>query len=215
MRFFLAAILAPVITFALLVFMANLITNERDLLAESRDNTYFDLLMPSMDESVERKNRHKPKPPEPKPQQVQQPVTQLRAVAPNSVAPAPLPIPNLTLSTSVSAMSIPVPGVMAPAAPVAVQQSQDTMAIPLFRQEPRYPNRALRLGKQGYVVLAFSINESGRVSDIEVLEANPRRLFEKEAIRALKKWKYKPMVVNGKPQVQPGQKIRLDFKLES
>ena len=51
--------------------------------------------------------------------------------------------------------------------------------------------------------------------NIQILEAKPKRLFERDAKRALKKWKYKPTMVNGQAIPQLGQKIRLDFKLES
>ncbi|WP_352311523.1 energy transducer TonB, partial [Psychrobacter sp. W2-37-MNA-CIBAN-0211] len=42
----------------------------------------------------------------------------------------------------------------------------------------------------------------------------PKRLFDREAIRALKKWKYKPKIVDGKPLRQSGMTVQLDFTLE-
>ena len=50
--------------------------------------------------------------------------------------------------------------------------------------------------------------------DIEVIEAEPKRVFDREARRALRKWKYKPKIVDGKPVKQPGMFVQLDFKLE-
>jgi protein TonB len=90
----------------------------------------------------------------------------------------------------------------------------DGDATPIFRIEPRYPIKAARDGKEGYVVLSFTINEIGGVDDVKVIEAKPKRLFDKEARRALKRWKYKPRVVDGKPQKVPGQTVRLDFNLD-
>ena len=34
---------------------------------------------------------------------------------------------------------------------------------------------------------------------LKCLEAQPKRVFDKEARRALRKWKYKPKVVDGVP----------------
>jgi protein TonB len=91
---------------------------------------------------------------------------------------------------------------------------QDGDATPIVRIEPRYPMKAAREGKEGYVILSFSINKLGAVDDVKVIEAKPKRLFNKAARRALRRWKYKPKMVDGKPQKQTGQTIRLDFRLE-
>lgn len=84
---------------------------------------------------------------------------------------------------------------------------------PLVRMEPKYPVEAARAGIEGWVKLMFSIDISGQVSDIEVIDAEPARVFDREAKRALAKWKYKPPVVNGSPQPQSGMQVVLDFKL--
>jgi protein TonB len=48
---------------------------------------------------------------------------------------------------------------------------------------------------------------------VEVLDADPKRVFDREAKRALRKWKYRPKVVDGVAQMQPGLQVRLDFTL--
>jgi len=57
-------------------------------------------------------------------------------------------------------------------------------------------------------------NEIGGVEDVKVIEAQPKRIFDKEARRALRKWKYKPKVVDGKAMKQPGLTVQLDFKMD-
>jgi len=213
MRFLLAAIGAPLISFSLFIFMASLINNQVSLPKEIEENSYFDLVMSQQDESFQSKHRQKPKPPEPKPQVSAVPNLSVKPVMQPPGVRASLDMPAMELSSSVSAMSINMPGIESALAPLA--HVGETMAMPLYRVEPRYPAKALRLGKQGYVVLAFDINEAGQVVNIQILEAKPKRLFERDAKRALKKWKYKPTMVNGKAVPQLGQKIRLDFKLES
>lgn len=90
---------------------------------------------------------------------------------------------------------------------------RDGDATPIVRIEPKYPIQAARDGKEGYVILSFTINKIGGVEDVKVLEAQPKRVFDKEAKRALRKWKYKPKVVEGKPLRQPGLTVQLDFKM--
>ena len=85
---------------------------------------------------------------------------------------------------------------------------------PIVRIEPQYPRKAAMQGIQGWVVLQFDITEAGAVSNVSILDAKPKRIFNMAAKRALLKWKYKPPVVDGKPVAQKGEKVQLDFKLE-
>ncbi|WP_371193261.1 energy transducer TonB [Glaciecola sp. SC05] len=66
---------------------------------------------------------------------------------------------------------------------------------------------------EGWVMLEFDINTLGEPVNISVLESVPARIFDKEAVRALTKWKYKPKIVDGVPVVQKDLKVRLDFTL--
>jgi protein TonB len=91
---------------------------------------------------------------------------------------------------------------------------RDGEATPIVRIEPKYPVQAARDGKEGWVRLSFTINEVGGVEDVDVIEADPKRVFDREAKRALRKWKYKPKIVDGKPVKQPGMRVQLDFTLD-
>ncbi|WP_372881739.1 energy transducer TonB [Psychromonas sp.] len=214
MRLLLACLGAPIISFALLLFMAGLINKEVSQHRHNEETPYFDLLMVNQDESFTRKIRHKAEPPKPMPHTTAVPSEILEASLPNPGLSATLDLPSVALSTGVMAMAISMPGIETMAVP-SNAQSGEMSSTPLYRVEPRYPRKALRLKKQGYVLLSFDINEEGRVSNIQVLEAAPEHLFEKEARQALKKWKYKPMLIDGKPVTQTGQKIRLDFKMDA
>lgn len=55
---------------------------------------------------------------------------------------------------------------------------------------PNYPWRARRQGIEGFVELEFSVDEQGRVTDVEVLDAMPQGVFEKAASKALAKWTF-------------------------
>lgn len=88
-------------------------------------------------------------------------------------------------------------------------------AAPLVRIEPRYPVAAARDGITGWVKLGFSIDETGAVTDIEVLAAEPARTFNKEAVAALKRWKYQPKRQDGVAIKQTGLQVQLDFNLDN
>jgi len=93
----------------------------------------------------------------------------------------------------------------APAAAVALAGATDAIGsgdgnpVPLLRIEPDYPRKAARNGKEGWVKVAFTITERGTVVDPEVLESRPRRLFNRSAMAAIRKWKFRPKVIDGAP----------------
>ncbi|SNY51784.1 outer membrane transport energization protein TonB [Arsukibacterium tuosuense] len=91
----------------------------------------------------------------------------------------------------------------------------DKTATPVVRVEPRFPVEALRDGISGWVKLRFSIDESGSVTDVEVLQAEPRGVFDREAARALRRWKYQPQVIDGKAIRQTNLQVVLDFTVDA
>lgn len=84
---------------------------------------------------------------------------------------------------------------------------------PLVYIPPQYPMRAKRLGLEGYVELEFTIDLNGQVQDVEVRRANPQGVFETEAIRAVRRWKFKPQLENGKPVAKRAAQL-IKFSLE-
>ncbi|WP_341503574.1 TonB family protein [Gallaecimonas sp. GXIMD4217] len=159
------------------------------------------------EDDPQRKTRQIPKkPPPPK-----QPPKPMKAIPDEPSKPQQqmqqLDLPKLDLAARGSG-----PGIGAPS--IGQGLGGDGEATPIFRIDPKYPVEAARDGREGWVLLQFTINEVGGVEDISVIDAEPKRLFDREARRALKKWKYKPKIVDGKPVKQPGMKVTLDFNLE-
>ena len=66
----------------------------------------------------------------------------------------------------------------------------------------------------GWVKLSFTIDKSGAVTDVQVLSAEPANVFNREAMRALKRWKYQPLILNGKAEKRLQLQVQLDFQLE-
>jgi len=69
----------------------------------------------------------------------------------------------------------------------------------IYAADPVYPAAALRSGVEGWVELMFTITETGAVSDIEVVDAQPRGIFESAATEAVGHWRYRPRLANGQP----------------
>ena len=89
----------------------------------------------------------------------------------------------------------------------------DGNVIPLVRIPPQYPMRAKRLKIEGYVTVQFIIDEEGRVEHAQVLQASPEGVFESAALRAIKRWKFKPKSENG-VALKQGATQTIEFKLD-
>jgi protein TonB len=91
--------------------------------------------------------------------------------------------------------------------------SGDSDVIPLVRVSPQYPVAASQRRLEGWVLVEFTITSAGTVTDATAVQAEPPGVFESAALQAVRRWKYKPGVRDGKPFNRPGVRVKLDFKL--
>jgi TonB family protein len=78
---------------------------------------------------------------------------------------------------------------------------------------PEYPQKAMRRELEGYVDLNFTVDQAGEVVDVAVVKAEPADMFEDAAMRALKKWKFKPLVIDGEA-VSQRLALRMRFAMQ-
>ena len=86
--------------------------------------------------------------------------------------------------------------------------------LPIVKVQPIYPRRALERGIEGYVIVQFTVTKQGTTKDIKVVESHPPGVFDRAAVQAAAKFKYKPRVVDGQPIQVPGVKNKITFKIE-
>ncbi len=86
--------------------------------------------------------------------------------------------------------------------------------VAYLRVQPNYPSRALQRGIEGFVDLAFDITAAGATTNIRVINSDPEGVFERAAISALGKWKYKVPSVDGEANGQVDMMTRLTFSIE-
>ena len=94
-----------------------------------------------------------------------------------------------------------------------VDQGAEGDVIPVVVIRPMYPREAAIAGTQGWVKVEFTITEVGTVKDPKVVDARPPRVFNREAIRAILKWKFKPRVVDGTAVERRATQV-IDFTLD-
>ena len=200
-RFLVSVLLGAAVTFALFAFMAFLVSTGDMTKQDSLDNIIVEVNTTPPKSAAERRQRVPPPPPPP-------PKTPPKPQAPepeanNNSGGLTFNMPSVNLSGANTGMSAPGAGF-----------GRDGDASPIVRIDPKYPPQAARDGKEGWVRLSFTITELGGVEEVEVIDAQPKRIFNKAAKRALKKWRYKPKIVDGKPQRRPGLTVQLDFTMD-
>ena len=106
------------------------------------------------------------------------PAPETRAPAPETRAPAPV-------------VAAPVPQPSAPSTPARATTSNALVAI--STPQPAYPPEALRSGIKGTVEVEFVVNRDGSVSDVRVVKANPRGVFDRGVQATVRKWQFQPL----------------------
>jgi protein TonB len=70
-------------------------------------------------------------------------------------------------------------------------------AMLIHRVEPIYPTLPRQTGREGHVELHAIIGTDGAVRFLQFLEGDP--MFYQSALDAVRQWRYKPTVLNGRP----------------
>lgn len=194
-----ALVLAAVVTVALLYGMQALIKSGDSAITDPAQGSVLDFIRLKQEETVQQKER-KPKKP-PKPQEPPPPMDQPQL----SPATADTGDAGFDFSADVAA-DVSLDGGLA-------LESGDGEYLPIVKVQPVYPRRALQRGIEGYVIVEFTVDRTGAVKRPSVIKAEPEGLFDRAAMDAALKFKYKPRVVNGEPTEVSGVQNRITFEL--
>lgn len=104
-----------------------------------------------------------------------------------TAAPLPTPVdatPSRSLASVAPASTRSVPALLSSAAGSDLAVASQTPA--------RYPPQAERRRLEGHVELQFTVGTDGRVSNVQVVHSQPEGVFDREAIRAMQRWRFAP-----------------------
>ena len=192
-RYSVSALLAITITFGLFFLMQLLIASGNKERPEDDDSRFIDMVRVDREEDVQRIERVERPPEQVKPPELLTP--QVNTSAPGrtvynfDVATGPQNLAGTGISTG------------------------DGEYLPIVKVDPVFPRRALEVGVGGYVIVQYTVTTQGTTKDVVVIEADPRGYFERAAVRAAEKYKYKPRVINGQAVEVPGVKTKITFDL--
>jgi protein TonB len=194
--------IAMAITFGLFVLMSSLIASQPGSLVEE-EQTRLNLFRPRvpLDPAIDPPKSKLPEPPV----EQREPLAEVLQIPRTRETRRGL----IALPTGKNGIAIP------PFIPkLKLSASNNHPTIPIIRVNPIYPRIPLQRGIEGWVEVEFTINAAGDVLNPRIVDAEPPGVFNRSVLRAVKSWKYEPMLVDGKPIIQQGVRWHLDFEAE-
>jgi len=145
-----------------------------------------------------------------------EPLQTIDNIKPEEIDPPP-EVPRNTLDPEVD---IYAPGVRTRAptppperVPGPMSFMSDGPLVALVRVEPAYPAAATQKGLEGYVLIEFDVTPQGMVINVRVIESS-HRVFESTARNAAQRFRFKPRVIDGIPQLTTGIRNLFRFEME-
>lgn len=192
-----AGVLAVVTTFGLLLLMQQLIYRNLGEPEEAAEHKVADIFMPAREikTQFDTEKPEKPDEPDEPPPDMPEPEFDTPDIAPDA----------LNMSAPKVQANLKVAGIGGFAS--------DGEYLPIVKVQPVYPRRALSRGIEGYVIVEFTVTKNGSVRDPMVVEAQPKNVFDRAAMKAALKFKYKPRVIDGEPVEVPGVRNKITFAI--
>ena len=79
---------------------------------------------------------------------------------------------------------------------------------------PAYPSSARRMGEQGRVKLDVHVGVDGAVIDVQLRESSGSAALDRSATEAVRKWRFRPAMVDGQPVAEWYRNWEWIFRLE-
>ncbi len=192
--------MALLVTFGLFFLMPKLIETGQKALTEDKSGVFVDFVRQRKEEAIQKKERKPPRPPVPEdePPKPNQPQRDYLNPSGDNIN-----VGGVGLDANISLdLGLGFGGV------------SDGEYLPIVKVAPIYPRRAQSRGIEGFVIIEFVVTAAGTVEAPVIIEAVPPGIFDRAALQAVLKFKYKPKVINGKPVAVAGVRNKLTFILE-
>ena len=194
-------IIAPIVaTVVIFLIIQSLITQGSGINKDRNNPNYVDFIRVKQDDTLQERKRTIPdKPPTPK--RPPQPQIELDVNKPPPVAKLDFEMPDFSLPTDFSGAFL---------SNLESMGSGISQLIPIVKVAPRCPREAQINGINGSVQMLLTISDAGRVKNIVIQSFKPSRVFNSEAIKAVKRWQFKPKTIDGVAVDQKGQ-LEVEF----
>ena len=199
-RYAIAGALALTMTFILLWGMQKLIAGGNEVMTTPAKGNVLDFIRLKKDETVAKKEREMQKPAKPK------------EPPPPMITP-PMQQSNPNANAVKSSFSADIQADIGLSVCLSLD-SNDGDYLPIVKVAAIYPRRAQSRGIEGFVIVEFIVTKTGAVSSAFVVKAKPEGIFDRAALDAVAKFKYKPRVVDGVAMAVAGVQNKISFEIE-
>lgn len=198
--------LAGGVCIALLLFllMNALVGGREGFERDAASAQVVDFVRVRAEEAVQTRERRPPREPPPPDKPPPPPQLQVETRQPAVREPLEMELPSIALG--------PVGGPVVATGWQGAAVGEDADVMPIVRVEPQYPRDAWLRNIEGWVELRLTINPDGTVADAQVIAADPPRIFNREAVRAVLRWKFRPRIVDGQA-VSTVREQRIEFNI--
>jgi protein TonB len=188
-------VIALLSSFLIFYIIQSLISQSSNLDRNKANPNYVDFIRVKEDDSLQERTRSIPEKP-PTPKRPPTPKVELDELKPPPVAQFDFDMPDFSLPTDFSGAFL---------GSLENLGTGTSQLIPIVKVAPRCPRDAQINGINGSVRLLLNVNESGRVDSVQIKESKPLRTFDAEAIKAVRRWQFKPKTIDGVAYEQVGE----------
>lgn len=193
-RTLIAAVLALLVTVGLLALMAHMIFQDLEEPDEGKAFNIPDILMPK--------------------RQIETVADEIDQNRPDKNSEPPPELPEQDMSDPQSTVAV---GSVALSGDMSLGEIEVTMGgggdlILLVAPPPRYPSSALSRRLEGNCIVEFRVNEAGETENANAVQCT-NKVFSSASERAVKKYKYKPRMIDGKPSAVDRVRQTITFQM--
>lgn len=103
-------------------------------------------------------------------------------------------------------------GIIFPDGRLHVDRDDKLPMEPIAQEYPHYPREAQKQGLEDQVVVRYVIGTDGRVKELEIIDHAKEKMFDDAALDAIRRWRFRPMVKDGK-RVEVVHELAVNFQL--
>ena len=184
-----------VFTFLVFLIIQQLILRSGELIKQNKAPNLVEFIRIKQDDNLQERTRTLPEKP-PKPKRPPTPELELDPNKPPPINNFDFDIPDFSLPTDFKGAFL---------GDISNLTSGTSQLIPIVKVAPRCPREAAISGIDGSVLMVLNVNANGKVDKVVIKQAKPPNVFNSEAVRAVRRWQFKPKTIDGIAVDQKGE----------
>ena len=184
-----------VFTFLVFLIIQQLILRSGELIKQNKAPNLVEFIRIKQDDNLQERTRTLPEKP-PKPKRPPTPELELDPNKPPPINNFDFDIPDFSLPTDFKGAFL---------GDISNLTSGTSQLIPIVKVAPRCPREAAISGIDGSVLMVLNVNANGKVDKVVIKQAKPPNVFNSEAVRAVRRWQFKPKTIDGVAVDQKGE----------